>query len=51
MALVERFEPRPLEPKRVHDEVLYGYAATDIGSRRTLQLVTLDRLTAKSGGR
>lgn len=40
MALIGRFEARPLAPKRVHDEVLCGYAATDIGRRRILQLVT-----------
>ena len=40
MALIGRFEGRPLEPKRVRDEVLCGYAATNIGSRRILQLVT-----------
>lgn len=40
MALISRFEMRPLEPSRVHDEVLCGYNAVLIGSRRILQLET-----------
>lgn len=40
MAFVGRFEAHPLDPKRVHDDVLCGYAATNIGGRRILQLVT-----------
>ena len=50
MALVGRFEPRPLEPKRVHDEVLCGYAATDIGGRRILQLVTYRSSSRQNSG-
>lgn len=40
MAFISRFEMRPLEPSRVHDEVLCGYNAVVIGSRRILQLET-----------
>lgn len=40
MALIERFEERPLEPTRVHAPVTCGYRAVDIGWRRVLQLET-----------
>lgn len=40
MALIARFEERPLDPRRVHEQVVCGYRATDIGGRRILQLET-----------
>lgn len=40
MALVKRFEARPIEPKRVHDAVVCGYASAVIQGRRILQLET-----------
>jgi hypothetical protein len=40
MAFIGSFETRPLDPKRVHGEVLCGYACVSIGSRRILQLET-----------
>jgi hypothetical protein len=40
MALIARFEQRPLEPRKIHDEVLCGYNAVQIGERRILQLET-----------
>lgn len=40
MAFIARFEQRPIEPKRVHDDVLCGYAFADVGNRRILQLET-----------
>ena len=38
MALIARFEHRPLTPHRIHGEVLCGYNATQIGQRQILQL-------------
>ncbi len=40
MALVQRFEERPLEPTRVHAPVTCGYRAVEMGARRVLQLET-----------
>ncbi len=40
MALIARFEQRPLNPQRVHGDVLCGYNAAQIGQRRILQLET-----------
>ena len=40
MALIERFEERPLEPRRVHEPVVCGYAVRDIDGRRIVQLET-----------
>lgn len=40
MALIERFEERPLQPTRLHAEVTCGYRAVHIGRRRILQLET-----------
>lgn len=40
MALVKRFEERPIEPKRIHGEVVCGYVSTDLQGRRILQLET-----------
>ena len=40
MALIARFEERPIEPTRVHDDVVCGYAYADVGARRILQLET-----------
>ena len=40
MALIKRFEVRPLRPKRLHGRVLCGYAATDVEGERILQLET-----------
>ncbi len=40
MALIERFEERPLVPKSVHGGVLCGYRATNVGATRILQLET-----------
>ncbi len=40
MALIERFEHRPLDGTRIHDGVSCGYRWFDIGRRRILQLDT-----------
>ena len=40
MALIAKFEDRPLEPRRVHGAVVCGYAATYINGERILQLET-----------
>ena len=40
MALIEHFEARPIEPRRVHDGVVCGFAAIDLDGRRILQLET-----------
>lgn len=40
MALISRFEERPLEPRRIHGDVVCGYAVTEIQGRRILQLET-----------
>lgn len=40
MALIERFEARPIEPRRVHERVICGYSATEVQGRRILQLET-----------
>ena len=40
MALVARFEERPLTPTRLHSPVLCGYNAVDVQGTRVLQLET-----------
>ena len=40
MALIARFEQRPLNPNRIHGEVLCGYNSIQIGQREILQLET-----------
>ena len=40
MALVARFEERPLTPPRLHSPVLCGYNAVDVQGTRVLQLET-----------
>ena len=40
MALIQNFEQRPIEPKKVHDGVVCGYAAVDVDGRRIVQLET-----------
>ncbi len=40
MALIEHFEGRPLEPKRVHAGVTCGYRAVTLGGQKILQLET-----------
>jgi hypothetical protein len=40
MALISRFEERPLEPSRIHGPVLCGYKAVDIAGVRVLQMET-----------
>lgn len=40
MALINRFEERPLEPRRVHAPVLCGYRAMEVEGTRVLQLET-----------
>lgn len=40
MALVARFEERPLTPTRLHSSVLCGYSAVDVHGTRVLQLET-----------
>lgn len=50
MALVRRLEPRALEPKRIHDEVECGYAATIIEGQRILQLETYGSKNRKVPG-
>lgn len=37
-SLIDRFEERPLTPKRLHGRVLCGYAATDVEGERVPQL-------------
>lgn len=40
MALIDRFEERPLTPKQLHGRVLCGYKATTVAAERVLQLET-----------
>ena len=40
MAVVARFEERPLTPTRLHSSVLCGYNAVDVQGTRVLQLET-----------
>lgn len=40
MALVKRFEQRPIEPNRLHGEVVCGYVTRQISGRLILQLET-----------
>lgn len=40
MALIARFEERPLTPPRLHSSVLCGYKAVDVQGTRVLQLET-----------
>ena len=40
MALIRKFEARPIEPKRIHDDVECGYVAATVNGRRILQLET-----------
>jgi hypothetical protein len=51
MALVRRFESRQIEPRRIHDEVICGYASTEIAGRRILQLETYGSVDRKTPGR
>jgi hypothetical protein len=50
MAFIARFEERPLEPQRVHDSVVCGYRAVDIGGQRILQLETYGTERRKKPG-
>jgi hypothetical protein len=40
LALISRFEERPINAKSEHDEVVCGYRAVEIDSREILQLET-----------
>lgn len=40
MALIHRFEARPIEPTKLHGGVVCGYAAVDLHGKRVLQLKT-----------
>jgi hypothetical protein len=40
MALIIRYEERPLDPRRIHAGVVCGYRAVDLNGRRILQLET-----------
>ena len=40
MALISRFEERPLDPRRIHGEVLCGYGIATVEGRRIIQLET-----------
>lgn len=40
MALIEKFEERPLTPARLHGGVICGYKATEVEGLRILQLET-----------
>jgi hypothetical protein len=40
MARIERFEPRPLDPKRLHGPVVCGYAAATVDGCQIVQLET-----------
>jgi hypothetical protein len=51
MALIARFEQRPLTPKRIHEEVLCGYNAVQIGQRQILQLETYGSTDRKIPGK
>lgn len=51
MALIRRFEERPLEPSRIHDEVTCGFKAADINGRRVLQLETYGSRSRKIPGK
>ncbi|GEM_PF-6904690 len=47
MAFISSFEERPLSPRGVHDPVLCGYRALEIGGKRILQLETYGSLDRK----
>ena len=49
MALITRFEERPLEPKRVHGPVTCGYKAVRISGQQILQLETYGSENRVSG--
>jgi hypothetical protein len=49
MALIKRFEERPLEPKRVHGPVVCGYRAVQIGTEQILQMETYGSENRVSG--
>lgn len=51
MALISRFEKRPLEPRRIHDGVLCGYAVAEVGGRRIIQLETYGSADRKIPGK
>jgi hypothetical protein len=51
MALIERFEQRPLEPTRMHAPVTCGYRTVAIGSVRILQLETYGSETRQIPGK
>ena len=51
MALIARFEHRPLTPHRIHGEFLCGYNATQIGQRQILQLETYGSTDRKIPGK
>ncbi len=49
--LISHFEERPIDPKRVHDDVVCGYALATIGDRRALQLETYGSRDRKIPGK
>jgi hypothetical protein len=49
MALIARFEERPLEPTKVHGPVTCGHRAVDISGVRVLQLETYGSENRVSG--
>lgn len=51
MALIKTFEARPIEPRRVHDGVVCGYAAADLEGSRILQLETYGSADRKIPGK
>jgi len=51
MALIEDFEARQIEPRRVHDGIVCGYAATAVNGRRILQLETYGSADRKIPGK
>ncbi len=51
MALISRFEERPLEPSRIHDGVVCGYAVAQVGGRRIIQLETYGSADRKMPGK
>lgn len=51
MALISRFEERPIVPSRVHDEVTCGFATAQLGGRTILQLETYGSRSRKIPGK
>ena len=51
VALIEKFELRPIEPHRVHGGVICGYASSRVGGHLILQLETYGSTERKIPGK